>query len=53
VNFSRDRAQFDAAAGAWGTAGLQFIAGVIVVRSLSPTEVGTFVLGSAIAALVF
>jgi O-antigen/teichoic acid export membrane protein len=53
VNLSRDRAQFDAAAGAWGAAGLQFIAGVIVVRSLAPTEVGTFVLGGAIAALVF
>jgi O-antigen/teichoic acid export membrane protein len=42
-----------AATGAWGTAVLQFLAGVIVVRSLLPGEVGTFFFGAAIAAFVF
>jgi O-antigen/teichoic acid export membrane protein len=42
-----------AASGAWGGAGLQFIAGVILVRSLAPQDVGTFVFATAIAAFVF
>ena len=42
-----------AASGAWSAAVLQFIAGVILVRSLAPGDVGTFVFGSAIAAFVF
>jgi O-antigen/teichoic acid export membrane protein len=42
-----------AAAGAWGSALLQFLAGVIVVRSLAPSEVGTFFFGSTIAVFVF
>jgi O-antigen/teichoic acid export membrane protein len=42
-----------AATGAWGAALLQFLAGVIVVRSLAPSEVGTFFFGTAIAAFVF
>jgi O-antigen/teichoic acid export membrane protein len=53
LSFSRDRAHLNAAAGAWGAAGLQFAAGVILVRSLAPSEVGTFVFGSSIAMLVF
>jgi O-antigen/teichoic acid export membrane protein len=42
-----------AAVGAWGAALLQFLAGVIVVRSLAPAQVGTFFFGVAIAAFVF
>jgi O-antigen/teichoic acid export membrane protein len=42
-----------AAAGAWGAALLQFIAGVIVVRSLAPSQVGTFFFGTAIVAFIF
>jgi O-antigen/teichoic acid export membrane protein len=42
-----------AAAGAWGAALLQFLAGVIVVRALAPGQVGTFFFGVAIAAFVF
>jgi O-antigen/teichoic acid export membrane protein len=42
-----------AAGGAWSAAFLQFVAGVILVRSLAPSDVGTFVFGSAIAILVF
>jgi O-antigen/teichoic acid export membrane protein len=42
-----------AASGAWSVAVLQFVAGVILVRSLAPSAVGTFVFGSAIAILVF
>jgi O-antigen/teichoic acid export membrane protein len=42
-----------AASGAWSAALLQFVAGVILVRSLAPSAVGTFVFGSAIAILVF
>jgi O-antigen/teichoic acid export membrane protein len=42
-----------AAAGAWGAALLQFLAGVIVVRSLAPIQVGTFFFGTAIATFVF
>ena len=49
----RDRAHLDASVGAWGAAGLQFAAGVILVRSLAPSEVGTFVFASAIATFVF
>jgi O-antigen/teichoic acid export membrane protein len=42
-----------AAGGAWSAAILQFVAGVIVVRSLTPQGVGTFVFASAIATFVF
>src|SRR5215218_10391658 len=42
-----------AAGGAWSGAALQFVAGVILVRSLSQGDVGTFVVGSAIATVVF
>jgi O-antigen/teichoic acid export membrane protein len=42
-----------AAAGAWGAAVLQFLAGVIIVRSLAPAQVGTYFFGVAIAAFVF
>jgi O-antigen/teichoic acid export membrane protein len=42
-----------AAGGAWGAAVLQFLAGVIVVRSLAPAQVGTFFFGVAIATFVF
>ena len=47
------RAHANAASGAWGAAGLQFLAGVVLVRSLAPEEFGTFVFASAIAAFVF
>ena len=42
-----------AATGAWGAALLQFLAGVIVVRALSPRDVGIFAFGTAIATFVF
>src|ERR687888_286241 len=42
-----------AAIGAWGAALLQFVSGVIVVRSLSPSQAGTFFFGTAIAAFIF
>jgi O-antigen/teichoic acid export membrane protein len=42
-----------AATGAWGAAILQFLAGVILVRSLAPAEAGTFFFGAAIAAFAF
>jgi O-antigen/teichoic acid export membrane protein len=53
VNLRRLSAHAKAAGGAWGTALFQFLAGVILVRSLPSAEVGTFFLGAAIATLVF
>jgi O-antigen/teichoic acid export membrane protein len=47
------RSHVKAAGGAWTGAALQFVAGVILVRSLSQGDVGTFVVGSAIATVVF
>jgi O-antigen/teichoic acid export membrane protein len=49
----RAGAYASAAAGSWGAAVLQFLSGVILVRSLAPREVGVFVFGSAIATFVF
>jgi O-antigen/teichoic acid export membrane protein len=53
LRLSATRLFATAAAGAWGAALLQFLAGVIVVRSLAPAEVGTFFYGTAIGAFVF
>lgn len=49
----RHRSHVKAAGGAWSGAALQFVAGVILVRSLSQGDVGTFVVGSAIATVAF
>jgi O-antigen/teichoic acid export membrane protein len=49
----RGRSHLKAAGGAWSGAALQFVAGVILVRSLSQAAVGVFVVGSAIATVVF
>jgi O-antigen/teichoic acid export membrane protein len=53
VNFAGLRTHATAASGAWAAALLQFLAGVIIVRSLTPLEVGVFFFGVAIATFVF
>jgi O-antigen/teichoic acid export membrane protein len=53
MNASGARTYASAAMGAWGAAGLQFLAGVIVARSLVPAALGTFFLGAAVAAFIF
>jgi O-antigen/teichoic acid export membrane protein len=53
VTTSNLRTHTSAAVGAWAAALLQFLAGVIIVRSLAPVEVGVFFFGVAIATFVF